>query len=56
MREKEGRFAAIPLKKVSCPMCERVIILPDDAQPGDIIRCCERDYRLTYEFGSYALD
>ncbi len=48
-------FATL-VKKVSCPKCERILILSDDPKPGDIIRCCGNDYRLTYEFGSYALE
>ncbi|MDI3299689.1 MAG: hypothetical protein QJR08_11080 [Bacillota bacterium] len=41
---------------VSCPGCEREIELPEGARPGDTIRCCGRDYRLTYAYGSYALE
>lgn len=41
---------------VSCPGCERLIELPDGVRPGATIRCCGVDWRLTYEFGSYALE
>lgn len=41
---------------VSCPDCDRAIELTEGAQAGDIVRCCGKDFRLTYEFGSYALE
>jgi hypothetical protein len=30
--------------------------LPEDARPGDIIRCCGRAYRLTFEYGAFAAE
>jgi hypothetical protein len=44
------------LKKVSCAVGEEVVILPDDAQPGDIIECHGVKQRVTHEFGGYALE
>jgi hypothetical protein len=32
-----------------------MVILPDDVQPGDRVRCHGVEFRVTYEFGSYAL-
>ena len=37
-------------------MGEEVIILPDDVHPGDIIECHGARQRVTYEFGTYALE
>ncbi len=56
MREEGSRVVASLVKKASCPSCDLEITIPDDAKPGDIIRCCSKDFRLTYEFGSYALE
>ena len=47
---------AIIMKKASCPTCNQLIVLPDDAKPGDNIRCCGKDYLLTYEFDAFALE
>jgi hypothetical protein len=41
---------------VSCPECDEVITLPDDVKAGDTIRCCDRTYRLTFEYGAYAAE
>ena len=30
--------------------------LPEDAKPGDTIRCCGRTYRLTFEYGAFAAE
>jgi len=30
--------------------------LPEDARPGDTIRCCGRAYRLTFEYGVFAAE
>ncbi len=43
------------VKKASCPIGDELILLPDDVQPGDIVECHGAKYRVTYEFGSYAL-
>ena len=51
-----GHFSAVVLKRVSCPSCDRLIFLSDEARAGDIIRCCGKEFRLTYEFGSFALE
>lgn len=41
---------------VTCPACEREIELNLEAKAGDVVRCCGVDWRLTYAFGSYALE
>ncbi len=42
--------------RVSCPDCERVITLPEDAKTGDTVECCGRLYRLTFEYGAFAAE
>lgn len=42
--------------KVSCPICEKEIVLPEEARAGDRIICCKKDFILTYEYGAYALE
>ncbi len=44
------------VKKASCPIGDERILLPDDVQPGDIVECHGAKHRVTYEFGSYALE
>lgn len=41
--------------KVSCPSCERLMEVPAGAAAGDRLHCCGKEFRLTYEFGAYAL-
>ena len=41
---------------ISCPDCPELIELPAGAQAGDTYQCCGRDYILTFEYGSYALE
>lgn len=41
---------------VSCPLCTRRQEVPKDAKPGGAMVCCGRTFRLTYEFGAYALE
>ena len=42
--------------KVSCPDCDRVIVLSETARAGERIECCGRSYRLTFEYGTFALE
>jgi hypothetical protein len=42
--------------RVSCPACETVIPLPDDARAGDTLEHCGRRYRLTWEYGAFAAE
>lgn len=41
---------------VSCPDCEQEIVLPETAKTGDLIACCGRQYRLTFEYGAFAAE
>lgn len=43
-------------QKVSCPDCDRTIVLPESAKQGDVIECCGRRYRLTFEYGTFAAE
>lgn len=56
LKEKEGNLVLEVAHKVSCPICEKEIILPEDAKAGDKMSCCGREFVLTYEFGAYALE
>ena len=42
--------------RVSCPDCEQVITLSEDAKAGDTVECCGRLYRLTVEYGAFAAE
>jgi hypothetical protein len=41
--------------KASCPSCDRIIEVPENASAGDTIECCGKQFTFTYEFGTYAL-
>jgi hypothetical protein len=42
--------------RVSCPACDQVITLAEGARAGDVIECCGRRYRLTFEYGAFAAE
>jgi len=33
-----------------------MLTLPEDVKAGDLIECCRRNYRLTFEYGAYAAE
>jgi hypothetical protein len=41
---------------VSCPEGDEVLEVPPDARPGDRMVCAGKTWRLTYEFGAWALE
>jgi len=56
LRWEGGRWAATLAYRVSCPSCDDVLTLPDEAKAGDTIDCCGRRYRLTFEYGAFAAE
>jgi hypothetical protein len=44
------------IKRVSCPNCDQMVELPDDAKAGDTVACCGKTFRLTHEWGSFAAE
>ena len=42
--------------RVSCPDCGQPVTLLDGAKAGDLIECCGRRYRLTFEYGAFAAE
>lgn len=52
----EGKLALKQIHRVSCPLCDKKLEVPEDAQPGDTMSCCAQTFRLTCEFGAYALE
>jgi len=44
------------IHRVSCPVCDQKLEVPEEARPGDMMTCCGQTFRLTYEFGAYALE
>jgi len=53
--DADGWVATIA-HRVSCPDCDRVITLPEDAQAGDTVDCGGRRYGLTLEYGAFAAE
>ena len=56
LKEENGRYFLEEIPKVSCPSCDRLIEVPEGLGPGDTLSCCGDEYRLTYDFGAYALE
>jgi hypothetical protein len=42
--------------RVSCPECAKQVTLPEGARAGDLVGCCGRTYRLTFEYGAFAAE
>ena len=42
--------------RLSCPKCGQVLTLPEGVQAGDLVECCGRRYRLTFEYGAFAAE
>ena len=56
MREETGQWSATLAYKVSCPNCEQTVTLDESAKSGDVVLCCGRNYRLTFEYGAFAAE
>jgi hypothetical protein len=56
LKEDGGRWTAAIAHQVSCPDCQQTIVLSDTAKAGDRVACCGREYRLTFEYGAFALE
>ncbi len=56
VRVEGDRWIATIAHRVSCPDCDRIITVPPDAKAGDTVECCGREYRLTFEYGAFALE
>jgi hypothetical protein len=53
---REGELSLRQVHRVSCPLCNQMLEVPEHAKAGDTMTCCGRMFRLTYEFGAYALE
>ena len=53
---REGELTLRQVHWVSCPLCGQRLEVPEHARAGDMMTCCGRTFRLTYEFGAYALE
>ncbi len=56
VRAEGGRLVATLAHRVSCPDCGHLVTLLDGAKAGDLIECCGRRYRLTFEYGAFAAE
>jgi len=56
LRETERKWIATIAHKVSCPACDQILVLPETAKLGDLIECCGRRYRLSFEYGAFAAE
>ncbi len=53
---REGKLSLRQVHRVSCPLCSQMLEVPEYARAGDTMTHCSRAFRLTYEFGAYALE
>jgi hypothetical protein len=51
-----GKWKGHQIPLVSCAVCDKIIELDEDIKPHDIIEHCGIKQKLTYEWGSYALE
>ncbi|MBX6351334.1 MAG: hypothetical protein IRZ11_07480 [Clostridia bacterium] len=56
VRDEEGVASARRVWRASCPVCGCDREVPEDARPGDRLVCCGRPWRLSFEYGSWALE
>lgn len=56
MRATATGWTASLAHRVSCPACEAVIPLPEDARAGDFLEHCGRQYRVTLAYGAFAAE
>jgi hypothetical protein len=54
LREECSRWSAVIAHRVSCPNCDHVVTLDESIKAGDVVECCGRRYRLTFEYGAFA--
>lgn len=54
--QEGGAYRLRMVPEASCPQCDGVVQLSDTVQPGHIVRHCDRDFEVTYDYGSYALE
>jgi hypothetical protein len=54
--QESGVHVLRVVPEASCPQCDAVVQLSDTVQPGHIVRHCDRDFVVTYAYGSYALE
>ena len=56
LKREAGSWMATLAYRVSCPTCDEVLTLPENTKAGDVIECCGRRYRLTFEYGAFAAE
>ncbi|MDV2495536.1 MAG: hypothetical protein RX316_04910 [bacterium] len=53
---QEDQWALEPTPTASCPVCDEVIELNSSVQPGDTVEHCGQAFRLSFEYGAWALE
>src|SRR5262249_21209770 len=53
---RNGGLTLRQVHRVSCPHCNQMLEVPEHAKPRDTMSCSGRTFRLTYDFGTYALE
>ncbi len=45
-----------PIPTASCPVCDEVLEIRSGVQPGEIVEHCGQAFRLSFEYGAWALE
>jgi mercuric ion transport protein len=56
LKQEGERWTATLAYRVSCPTCDEVLTLAEDAKTGVAVESCGRGYRLTFEYGAFAAE
>jgi hypothetical protein len=56
VRATDTGWAASLAHRVSCPVCDAVLPLPEGARAGEALEHCERRHRLTWAYGAFAAE
>jgi hypothetical protein len=56
LREEDGRWRAALAYRFSCPICDGIITVAESAKAGDVVACCGRRLRLTFEYDAFAAE
>ncbi len=55
VRQKD-QWAMEAIPTASCPVCGEVLELDTDVQPGDMVKHCGQAFRLSFEYGAWAME
>ncbi len=54
--KQKDQWAMEAISTASCPVCDEVLELDTDVQAGDMVKHCGKVFRLSFEYGAWALE